>query len=120
MSVFQTYKHNSQNKYFVVRTLLDSAKKNLCIEEEKSLETKYVLQALSANNYPTHFFRNCQQSNTEQETSAKDAGRRGLVILPYTKGFQKKKLKVLKGFNIKVAHKLIRTISNILKNLGEN
>ena len=41
---------------------------------------------------------------------------RGLVILPYAKGFSEKVTKVLRSFSIKVAHKPIRTISNILKN----
>jgi len=40
---------------------------------------------------------------------------RGLVILPYAKGFPEEVAKVLRSFSIKVAHKPIRTISNILK-----
>ena len=41
---------------------------------------------------------------------------RGLVILPYAKGFSERVANVLRGFNIKVAHKPIRTIrSSILK-----
>ena len=38
-----------------------------------------------------------------------------MVILPYAKGFSERIAKVLRGFNIKVAPKPIRTISNILK-----
>lgn len=41
----------------------------LWIEEEISLDTKRLSQTLSANNYPSHFFRG-QQSHTERETSA--------------------------------------------------
>jgi len=75
-----------------------------------------VRQALSANNYPTHFItRNGHQSYTDRETSAKDADQRGLVILPYAKEFSEGIAKVLKGFNIKVAHKPIRPMCNILK-----
>ena len=40
---------------------------------------------------------------------------RGLVILSYAKGFSEKVARVLRSFSIKVAHKPIRTISNILK-----
>ena len=40
---------------------------------------------------------------------------RGFVILPYAKGFSERVANVLRGFNIKVAHKPIRTISSILK-----
>ena len=40
---------------------------------------------------------------------------RGLVILPYAKGFSEKVAKVHRSFSIKVAHKPIRSISNILK-----
>ena len=38
-----------------------------------------------------------------------------MVILPYAKGLSERIAKVLRGFNIKVVHKPIRTISNILK-----
>ena len=44
-----------------------------------------------------------------------DTDQRGLVILPYAQGFSEKVAKVLWGFNIKVTHKPIRTITNILK-----
>ena len=40
---------------------------------------------------------------------------RGSVIQPYAKGFSEKVTKALRSFSIKVAHKPIRTISNILK-----
>lgn len=53
-------------------------------EEEILLETKRVLQS-----YPAHLLSKGHQSNTERETSAKDADQRGLIILPYAKGFQK-------------------------------
>ena len=84
-------------------------------EEEILLETKHVTQALFANNYPTHFLRKGHQLNTERETSANDANQGGLVILPYAKGFSEKIARVLKSFSIKVEHKRIRIISNILK-----
>ena len=58
-------------------------------EEETSLETKRVLQALSANNYLTCFLRS-QQSNTERETNANMPDHRGLVILPCAKGCSEK------------------------------
>ena len=38
-----------------------------------------------------------------------------MVILPYAKGFSERITKVLQGYCIKVTHKPIRTISNILK-----
>jgi len=44
-----------------------------------------------------------------------DTDHRGFVILPYAKSFSERVANVLRGFNIKVAHKPIRTISNILK-----
>ena len=44
-----------------------------------------------------------------------DSDQRGMVVLPYAKGFSEKIARVLRGFNIKVAHKSIRTISNILR-----
>ena len=53
----------------------------------KRSETKRVLQALSVNNFPTHFLRKAPQSYTKHETSAKDANQRGSVILLYAKEF---------------------------------
>jgi heme-degrading monooxygenase HmoA len=59
--------HHAQHKCSVVRTLMDRASHIPSTEEEVSLETKHVRQALSANNYPTHFItRNGHQSNTDQ------------------------------------------------------
>ena len=76
-------------------------------------ETKRVVEALTANNYPVNFIHNVHQPNRQQEIN--DTDQRGMVILPYAKGFSERIAKVLRSFNIKVAHKPIRTISNILK-----
>ena len=54
-----------------------------------------------------------RQLSRQQEVNGTD--QRGMVILPYAKGFSERIAKVLRGFYIKVAHKPIRTISNILK-----
>ena len=71
------------------------------------------MEALTANNYPANFIHNGHQLNRQQEVS--DTDQRGIVILPYAKGFSERIAKVLRSFNIKVAHKPILTISNILK-----
>ena len=76
-------------------------------------ETKRVVEALTTNNYPANFIHNGHQPNRQQEVN--DTDPHGMVILPYAKGFSERIAKVLRGFNIKVAHKPIRTISNILK-----
>ena len=105
--------HHPQHKHSVVRTLMDRAKNIPSTEEEASRETKRVAKALATNNYPANFIHNGRQLNRRQEMN--DTDQRGLVILPYAQGFSEKVAKVLRGFNIKVAHKPIRTISNILK-----
>ena len=92
---------------------MDRAKNIPSSEEEASRETKRVMKALATNNYPANFIHNGRQLNRRQEMN--DTDQRGLVILPYAQGFSEKVAKVLRGFNIKVAHKPIRTISNILK-----
>ena len=56
---------------------------------------------------------NDRQLNGRQEMNSTD--QRGLAILPYAKGFSEKVAKVRRSFSIKVAHKPIRTISNITK-----
>ena len=83
------------------------------VEEEALQETKRVVEALTANNYPASFIHNGHQPNRQQEVN--DIDQHGMVILPYAKGFSERIAKVLRGFNIKVAHKPIGTISNILK-----
>ncbi|XP_068697470.1 uncharacterized protein [Montipora foliosa] len=105
--------HHPQHKYSVIRTLMDCAKNIPSTEEEAVRETKRVAKALTANNYPANFIYNGRQRNRQQEVN--DSDQRGMVVLPYAKGFSEKIARVLRGFNIKVAHKPIRTISNILK-----
>ncbi|KAL9951491.1 hypothetical protein ACROYT_G044160 [Oculina patagonica] len=111
---FNSY-HHTQHKHSVVRTLMDRAKNIPSTEEEVSSESKRVLKALAANNYPINFIRNGRQSNAEQKSGANVVEQRGLVVLPYAKGFSERISRVLKGFNVKVAHKPIRSIANILK-----
>ena len=105
--------HHPQHKHSVVRTLMDRAKNIPSTEEEALRETKRVTEALTANNYPANFIYNGRQLNKQQEVN--DTDQRGMVILPYAKGFSERIAKVLRGFNLKVVHKPIRTISNILK-----
>ncbi|KAL9952730.1 hypothetical protein ACROYT_G040023 [Oculina patagonica] len=111
---FNSY-HHTQHKHSVVRTLMDRAKNIPSTEEEVSSESNRVLNALAANNYPINFIRNGRQSNAEQKSGANVVEQRGLVVLPYAKGFSERISRVLKGFNVKVAHKPIRSIANILK-----
>jgi len=91
---------------------MDHAKNIPSIEEEAIRETKRVAEALTANNYPANFIYNGHQRNRQQEVNGCD--QRGMVVLPYAKGFSEGIARVLRGFNIKVAHKPIPTISNIL------
>ena len=104
--------HDPQHKHSVVHTLMDHAKNIPSTEEEALRETNRVTEALTGNNYPANFIYNGRQLNRQQ---VNDIGQRGIVILPYAKGFSERIAKVLRGFNIKVVHKPIRTISNILK-----
>ena len=99
------------NKHSVARTLMDCARNIPSTEEEVSRETKRVAKALATNNYPANFIHNGRQLSRQQEIN--DIDHLGFVILPYAKGFSERVAKVLRDFNIKVAHKPIRTISSI-------
>ena len=92
---------------------MDRTKNNPFTEEEVTREIKRVVKALAANNYPVNFIHNGRQLNRQQEMN--DTDHRGFAILPYAKGFSERVAKVLRDFNVKVAHKPIGTISNILK-----
>ena len=105
--------HHPQHKHSVMRTLMDRAKNIPSMEEEVLRETKRVVEALAANNYPANFIHSGRQLNRQQEMN--DTDHRGLVILPYARGFSERVANILRGFNVKVAHKPIRTISSILK-----
>ena len=105
--------HHPQHKHSVARTLMDRAKNIPSTGEEVTRETKRVAKALAANNYHVNFIHSGGQPNRQQQMN--DTDQRGFVIPPYTKGFSERITKVLQDFNIKVAHKPIRTISNILK-----
>ena len=59
--------HHPQHKHSVVRTLMDRAKNIPSTEEEALRETKRVVEALAANNYPTNFIHNGHQPNRQQE-----------------------------------------------------
>ena len=109
--------HHPQHKHSVVRTLMDRAKNVPSTEEEALRETKRVVETLTANNYPANFIHNGHRPNRQQEVN--DTDQRGMVFLPYAKGFSERIANVLRSFNIKVAHKPIRTISNILKKLKD-
>ena len=103
--------HDPQHKHSVVHTLMDHAKNIPSTEEEALRETNRVTEALTGNNYPANFIYNGRQLNRQQ---VNDIGQRGIVILPYAKGFSERIAKVLRGFNIKVIDKPIPTISNVL------
>ena len=105
--------HHPQHKHSVVRTLTDRAKNIPSSKEEASRKTRRVAKALAANNYLANFIHNDCQLNRRQEMNSTD--QRGFVILPYAKGFSEKVTNVLRSFSVKVAHKPIHTISNILK-----
>ena len=79
----------------------------------KRLKLSKRLNSLTASNYPVNFIHYVHQPKRQQEIN--DTDQRGMVILPYAKGFSESIAKVLRSFNIKVAHKPIQTISNILK-----
>ena len=70
------------------------------------------MEALTANNYPANFIYNGRQLNRKQEVNDTAKARHGYFALRQR---MERIAKVLRGFNIKVAHKPIRTISNILK-----
>ena len=81
---------------------MDHAKNIPSTEEEALRETKQVVEALTANNYPANFIHNGHQPNRQQEIN--DTDQRGMVILPYAKGFSERIAKVPRSFNIKVAY----------------
>ena len=71
---------------------MDHAKNIPSTEEEALRETKRVTEALTANNYPANFIYSDRQLNRQQEVN--DTDQRGMVILPYAKGFSERIAKV--------------------------
>ena len=67
---------------------MDRANNIPSTEEEVSRETKRVAEALAANNHPANFIHNGRQLNRQQEMN--DTDHRGMVILPYARGFSER------------------------------
>ena len=71
----------------------------------------YPWSVETSKNKKTNIIRNGRQRNRQQEIY--DTDQRGLVILPCAKGFSERVTKVLRSFNIKVAHKPIRSTLSV-------
>ena len=86
--------------------------RNLNIEIKEGPHTRLgaaspCIYALIPYNITMIIIQNGRQLNRRQEMN--DTDQRVLVILPYAQGFSEKVSKVLRGFNIKVAHNLEHT-----------
>ena len=114
--------HHQQHKRSVATTLLNRSNTIPTTEEEKLHETRHVLDTLQINNYPVCFLTDClksvQQKHTQQQQHLQQQQQQdqsqGFTLLPYVSGTSEKIARVLKSYNVKVAHKPVRTISSIL------
>ena len=118
--------HHAQHKRSVAKTRLDRANIIPSTLREKSLEAQHVFSALKANGYPLQLLKSCnvnhnrsarptdaQQQQEEQQQHREQE--RGTVVLPYVQGLSERISRTLNAFQIKVSHKPINTIRDILR-----
>jgi hypothetical protein len=102
--------HPTQHKISCIRSLLDRIDTHSCnTEQAKQTERKYLYSTFMKNNYPRNFvkkiltkMRNKQQSNIPDEQPEQSRTR---ITLPYINSTSETTARLLRPFNIDVAHK---------------
>ena len=97
----------------MVNTLLRRARDIPSSEAEKVAETIHVKKVLKENNYPDSSVRRCE-SQLDKSPGTDDQTRpNGMVVLPYIAGVSERLSRVLRPYNIQVAHRTTRNINNL-------
>ena len=107
-------------KATTIRTLTRRAQ--LVCDSPDSLQddTDYLNNVFSKNNYNTDFVRRNTHSNTDSKTQTNvNSGPVTTATLPYIRGTSETIARILKPYNISVAHKPINTIRRLLTNVKD-
>ena len=101
--------HPTQHKISCIRSLFNRIDTHCKTEQAKRTERKYLFATFMKNNYPRNFvnkiltkIRNKQQSNIPDEQPEQSRTR---ITLPYINSTSEMTARLLRPFNIDVAHK---------------
>ena len=81
-------------------------------------ETDYLYNVFSKNNYNTDFVRRNTHGNTDTQTNV-NSGPVTTATVPYIRGTSETIARILKPYNIRVAHKPITTLRRLLTNVKD-
>jgi hypothetical protein len=102
--------HPMTHKRSVATTLLRRATSIPSNSQERDAELQHVKEVLKTNNYPDHFIKKCEQSqsisyNQNTNNTFIDETIQPTITLPYISGVAEKITRTLKSYGIKTAHK---------------
>ncbi|CAH8866949.1 unnamed protein product [Trichobilharzia szidati] len=96
-----------------VQTLFKRVQTHCSTPELKRMEEKYLQTVFKKNGYPQNFIKKCLKSNqnTNKKPSSKTTRK---FILPYMRNISEITARVLKPFDIDIAHKPVKSLNSIL------
>ncbi|CAH3145861.1 unnamed protein product, partial [Porites lobata] len=108
----------TSHKATTIRTLTRRAQ--LVCDSPDSLqdETDYLNNVFSKNNYNTDFVRRNTHSNTDSNSQT-NSGPVTTATIPYIRGTSETIARILRPYNIRVAHKPITTLRRLLTNVKD-
>ncbi|XP_028415011.1 uncharacterized protein LOC114538091 [Dendronephthya gigantea] len=103
--------HPTQHKISCIRTLFNRIDTHCNTEEARQAERKYLYLTFKKNNYPTNFIDKVltelsnKQTNEINESQREPEVSNKTITLPYIKSTSEMTARLLRPFNIDVAHK---------------
>ena len=109
----------TSHKATTIRTLTRRAQLVCTTTDSLSDENKYLNRVFSKNNYNEDFIqRNAHRPTTTTEAND-NATPTTTATIPYIKGISENMSRILQPFNIRVAHKPITTLRQLLTNIKD-
>ena len=114
--------HPATHKRSVAKTLLERAFNVPSNEEAKAKEVSHVKDVLKINNNSSSFISNCetairskkQADNIDAATSTQSSQQKStVVVLPYVRGTSERLKRMLKQYNLQVAHQPTVKVNNM-------
>ena len=113
--------HPTQHKISCIRSLFNRIDTHCNTEQAKQTEQKYLFSTFMKNNYPRNFIskiltkiRNKPQNNIPNE-QPKQSRSRTRITLPYINNTSEMTARLLRPFNIDIAHKPTQKLRSYFK-----
>ena len=116
--------HPTQHKISCIRTLFNRINTHCNTEHAKTEERKFLYSTFTKNNYPIHFInkvltRHNNKPATSDEHSKPTTETRVRVPLPYINGTSEMTARLLRPFNIDIAHKPTKKLRTYFSKLKD-